>query len=59
MLDIKEEKEKVTKELQNLQAQLNQIENLRNTIIIEIAKRNGILEFLTRIETEKETGVEN
>ena len=52
-LNIEEEKQKINQEINHLTQQLTQIEQVRNNLINEIVKKQGILSYLELIEKPK------
>ena len=52
-INIDEEKQKVNQEINHLTQQLTQIEQVRNNLINEIVKKQGILSYLELIEKPK------
>ena len=51
-MNIEQEKNKIQIELNNLQIQLTQIDTTRQQVAVEMLKRVGMLELLTRLEQE-------
>ena len=49
MIDLDAEKANIEREIQILSQQVIQLENTKNQTIIEIAKRQGMLDLLNRI----------
>ena len=52
-LNIEEEKQKVNQEINHLTQQLTQIEQVRNNLINEIVKKQGILSYIELLEKSK------
>ncbi len=55
-LNVKEQTEKLQGEITQLQAQLQQVEQARNNVIIAIAKKSGALELLQNLNGDKPDG---
>ena len=53
ILNIEEEKQKVNQEINHLTQQLTQIEQVRNNLINEIVKKQGILSYIELLEKSK------
>lgn len=51
-IDVKEQEDKLRAELAQLQGQLQQVEQARNNLIINIAKKSGALELLQGLDTK-------
>ena len=52
-INIDEEKQKVNQEINHLTQQLTQIEQVRNNLINEIVKKQGILSYIELLEKSK------
>lgn len=52
-LNIEEEKQKINQEINHLTQQLTQIEQVRNNLINEIVKKQGILSYIELLEKSK------
>ena len=52
-LNVKEQTEKLGEEKTQLQAQLQQVEQVRNKLIIAIAKKQGAIEHLQSLNGDK------
>ena len=51
-MTLDEEKKKIDTELATLQQQLGQVEQVRNQLINDIVKRQGMLELLSRLNSK-------